>query len=119
MLHHKYYLFSKHIHLPLTIIIKLPELSASSKPLTDIEQLYCPPSLLSSGENVITVVYCNPLLVTSDTVTRGEFDTEAPPLQLTFTSDEGTPLATVAVQERTVSSPLTNLIDDCVILTDD
>ena len=76
------------------------ELSASLKPSTDIEQMYCPPSLLSSGENVIIVVYCNPLLVTLDIVTRGESDNEAPPLQLTSTSDDDTPLATVTVQVR-------------------
>ena len=81
--------------------------------------MYCPPSPLSSGENVIIVVYCNPLLVTSDTMTHGESDNDAPPLQLTFTSDESTPLATVAVQVTTVSSPLTNLPSDCIILTID
>ena len=101
----------------MTIIITLSELSASSKPLTDTEQVYCPPSLLSSGENVIIVVYCDPLLVTLDIVTRGESDNEAPPLQLTSTSDEGTPSSTVTVQVRTASSPLTNLIDDCIIFT--
>ena len=115
----KYYPFSRYIYLPLTTIITLSEFSASSKPLTDTEQLYCPLSLLSSGENVIIVVYCNPLLVTLDIVTRGESDNEAPPLQLTSTSDEGTPLATVAVQVRTVSSPLTNLPGDCSILATD
>ena len=81
--------------------------------------MYCPPSLLSSGENVIIVVYCNPLLVTSDVVTRDESDNEALPLQLTFTSDEGTPLATVAIQVRAVSSPLTNLPGDFTALIDD
>ena len=84
----------------MTITITLSDSSASSKPSTDTEQLYCPPSLLSSGENVIIVVYCNPLLVTSDIVTRGESDNEAPSLQLTFTSDDNTPLATVTVQVR-------------------
>ena len=52
-------------------------------------------------------------------MTRGESDNDAPPLQLTFTSDESTPLANVAVQVTTVSSPLTNLPSDCIILTID
>ena len=87
-------------HLPLTTVIMLFELSASSKSSTDTEQVYCPPSLLSNGENVIILVYCNPLLVTSDIVTRGESDNEDPPLQLTSTSDDDIPLATVTAQVR-------------------
>ena len=106
-------------HLPFTTTISLSELSASGKPVTNTEQVYCPPSLLSSGENVIILVYCNPLLVTSDIVTRGESDNEVPSLQLTTTSDGGTPSATVTVQVRTLSSPLTNLSGDCIILTVD
>ena len=76
------------------------ELSASSKPSTDAEQVYCLPSVPYSDENLIIVVYCNPLLVTSDIVTRGESDSETPPLQLICTSDDDTPLATVTVQVR-------------------
>ena len=53
----------QYVHLPLTITVTLSELLAPLKPSTDTEQIYSPPSILSSGENVTVLVYCIPLLV--------------------------------------------------------
>ena len=74
------------------------ELSASSKPVTDAEQVYCPLSLLNNGENVIILVYCSPLLmvilILDDGIVKSCLS------QLTITSDDCTPSTTVTVQVR-------------------
>ena len=85
--------FSQCIYLPLTIIVTLSELSASLKPFTDTEHVYCPLSLLSSGENVIIRVCCNPSIL--DIIVAVSSLS-----QLTITRDGDTPLTTVAIQER-------------------
>ena len=99
-------------HLPLTITVTLLEILVSSKPIIATEQVYCPPSPLSIGENVTVLVYATPLLVRLDIVTRGEEDNELGPVQLTVTRSDCTPLTTVNVQARTCFSPLT-LSTDC------
>ena len=76
----------------------LSEPLASLKPLTDAEQVYCPPSFLNNGENVIVLVYSNPLILISLILDDG--DAKFCLSQLTITSDGDTPGATVTVQVR-------------------
>ena len=85
--------YSQCIYLPLTIIVTLSELSASLKPFTDTEHVYSPLSLLSSGENVVILVCCNPSSLDTIAVVSSLS-------QLTITRDGDTPLTTVAIQVR-------------------
>ena len=85
-------------NIPLTTTIVLSEALASLKPLTDAEQVYCPPSFLNNGENVIVLVYSNPLILISLILDDG--DAKFCLSQLTITSDDDTPGATVTVQVR-------------------
>ena len=101
--------------LPLTTTIVLLELFASSKPLTDTEQVYCPRLLLSNGENVIILVYCDPFILV--VLIIGSIESWLS--QLTLTSDDDTPLATMTVQVRVRSSPTLGLSPDCDIIIDD
>ena len=102
----------------MTIIITLSEVLVSSKSVTDTKQVYCPLSLLRSEENVIILVYCNLLLVSSDIVTRDDSDNESPPLQSVIISDDDTPSTTVTVQVRMRLSPTLGLSTDCDMSTD-
>ena len=102
------------LHLPLTVIIKLSELLASLKPVTDTEQVYCPLSE-SSGTKLIVLVNCN----SSSTVilSLDSNDAESSLSQLTITSDDDTPLTSVTVQYRVWFSPLTDPSSDCDTMT--
>ena len=99
------------LHLPLTIIIKLSELSASLKPVTNTEQVYCPLLALSSGIKLIVLVNCNPL--STVLLSLDNNDAESSLSQLTITSDDDTPLTSVTVQYRVWFSPLTDPSSDC------
>ena len=106
----------QHVHLLLIITVTLVELLASLKPLTDTEQMCCPPSALTIGKNFIVLVNCK----SSSTVilSLDNSAAESSLLQLTITRDDDTPLTTVAVQSSVWFTPLTNPSVDCDILID-
>ena len=95
----------------MTTTVKLSELLASLKPVTNTEQVYCPLLTLSSGKKLIVLVNCNPLSTVMLSLDNN--DAESSLSQLTITSDDDTPLTSVTVQYRVWFSPLTDPSSDC------
>ena len=88
-LYQKHFLSQCSIHIdnyvPLTITVKFSDDIVSSKPVISAKQMYSPMWRLSSGINVMILVYRDPLLARLDSTIRGDSDNNELPIQVMVT----------------------------------